>query len=256
MPGESNFHRSTGLLTSINQSECSISAQFISSQQIPLRSPTSSYIISKPYSYSTRNPINNWSTFKNPSVSNQSITDITINNNLCLTVSTCTSTNPSTSLSDSFNSHKNISSSSYNHFRSFGFFYPQQRSLNVGLSSYPTSFEYLTDNKTSSGASTNFLKKNPKEVSFSSNCSDLNSDSESIDVSDHDKGILAIESISTTKKRNPHSIEELLKKPEKVKRCSGVFGTSQQPLILNENDDGNNFVRAKPTNQLTIEVYD
>lgn len=242
LPGESSFHRSTGLLSSIHQSECSISAQFIPNQQTPSRSPTSSYIITKPFSHSTRNPINNWSSLKNTPVSNQSITDITINNNLCFTVSTCTSTIPSSTFSDSFNSHKNISASSYNHFRSFGFFYPQQRSLNECFSTYSTSFGCLIDNKINTAISKNYTKRNPNDVSSSSNCSELNSDSESIDVSDRDKEVFANHPISTSKKRNPHSIEELLKKPEKVKKVQ----EDQLTITALPNDDRDSF----------IEVYD
>lgn len=80
--------------------------------------------------------------------------------------------------------------------------------------------------------------------SFSSNCSDVNSD-DSIDVSENDAK-------NATKKRNPYSIEELLKKPEKK-----IRHTVQSP----RNDPITNFTRSGTEvegniNKISIEVCD
>lgn len=269
---ESSFHRSASFLSSLNQSEYTISTQFLPTQHIPSRSPTSSFILSKSFPHSTKNPTNNWSSFKNTTISSSSpIPDIKINNNLCFTASTCSSTVSSSTVSDSY-SRQNASIPSYNHLRPFAWntnlFYPQQRSLGEGLLSYPTTFGNLLDNKIHSETSRNSTKISTNEVSSSSNCSELNSDSESIDVSDQDKDLSSIDSISTSKKRNPYSIEELLKKPDKIKRHTGASGATFKHSIILKKDklsittipDGNRdtFIcsRDSKNNQFTIEVYD
>lgn len=136
------------------------------------------------------------------------------NNNLCLSLNTCTNTlsMPST-LSPAYLPH--ISERSYNlskHlFWNTNFFYTQSKSSNGDSSlSYPENIGNILNQKFCNQPFSEY--KN--DLSFISNCSDVNSD-DSIDVSENEK---KNQKSQRLKKRNPYSIEELLKKPDKKTR--------------------------------------
>ncbi|XP_031628935.1 paired box pox-neuro protein [Contarinia nasturtii] len=156
-------------------------------------------------------------------------------------------------------------------------FYSQTRTVNDGLLSYPTSLGNLLEHKLS--FPTNSTQSKNVDISSSSNCSDVNSDNDSIDVNENDKDLRnnlpqnsnsyhTIDSMSNCKKRNPYSIEELLKKPEKKESI-----TLQTSYVLkNENikelptaGDSTNTCFARTdlespksngNNHITIEVCD
>lgn len=147
------------------------------------------------------------------------------------------------------NYHQNICASHYNQMRQHLFwntnlFYPQVRSINNSLLSYPAALGHIFDDK---HLEPGYPKKQikPYEVSSSSNCSDMNSDNDSIDVIEQEK--------NTSKKRNPYSIEELLKKPVKKIRALSF----PQPRISNHNGTLNENIEENDIkNRFTIEVFD
>lgn len=157
-------------------------------------------------------------------------------------------------------------------------FYQQSRSLHDGFLPYPSHLGQFFGNKlrdtelhmTASNSSNEAHTKNV-DISTSSYCSDLNSDSDSLDISDHEKvspSLMATVSqklqrtptIDTTagntlpisnapaKKRNPYSIEELLKKPEKKMRRMEPI--SFQPSIIIHNDESSKT--SSPSNAGTV----
>lgn len=157
-------------------------------------------------------------------------------------------------------------------------FYQQSRSLHDGFLPYPSQLGQFFGNKlrdsalhmaASNSVNDTGHSKNA-DISASSYCSDLNSDSDSLDVSDHEKvspALLAMASqkqrptnVNTAsagtmplssapaKKRNPYSIEELLKKPEKKLRL--VEPISFQPSIIIHNDESSKA--SSPSNAGTI----
>lgn len=155
-------------------------------------------------------------------------------------------------------------------------FYQQSRSLHDGFLPYPSHLGQFFGNKlrdtelhmTASNSSSEAHTK-IVDISTSSYCSDLNSDSDSLDVSDHEKVSPALmatvtqkqrtSSIDTTgstvpisnapaKKRNPYSIEELLKKPEKKMRRMEPI--SFQPSIIIHNDESSKA--SSPSNAGTV----
>lgn len=149
-------------------------------------------------------------------------------------------------------------------------FYPQSRNMHDGFLPYSSHLSGFFANKTrdlrAPHESTTPLKT--IDLSSSSYCSDANSDSDSLDVSDekfspnssplspsrtmhrhmrtHDTIASSPTSTNTAKKRNPYSIEELLKKPEKRMRTEPI---AFHPSILIHNVDHENVIR-RPTDAL------
>lgn len=119
-------------------------------------------------------------------------------------------------------------------------------SVNEGVSPYYPPFEKFFESK---AQNSNFLK-DAKFIDSSSNCSDVNSDTDSFDISDHEKETTNIQrenqvidkndSLSPAKKRNPYSIEELLKKPYHISNKSSV----NKP-VMNSNDHNQLLFRDK-----------
>lgn len=153
-----------------------------------------------------------------------------------------------------------------------------QRSLHDGFLPYPSHLGQFFGNKlrdsalhmTASNSSNELHTTKNVDISTSSYCSDLNSDSDSLDVSDHEKVSPALLSMvnqkkrasnadtnhgtppnsnAPSKKRNPYSIEELLKKPEKTK-MRRIEPISFQPSIIIHNDD--NSKASSPSNAGTV----
>lgn len=135
-------------------------------------------------------------------------------------------------------------------------FYPQSRNIHDGFLPYSSHLSGFFASKSrdlrAPHESTAPLKT--IDLSSSSYCSDANSDSDSLDVSDEkfsptssplspprNRPLRAHEPIATSpattntaKKRNPYSIEELLKKPEKRMRTEPI---AFHPSILIHNVD-------------------
>lgn len=151
-------------------------------------------------------------------------------------------------------------------------FYPQSRSIQDGFLPYSSHLSGFFANKSrdlrAPHESTAALKT--IDLSSSSYCSDANSDSDSLDVSDekfspnssplsppravHHRHLRANDTIATSpsmtntaKKRNPYSIEELLKKPEKRMRTEPI---AFHPSILIHNVDHDRLIQRPSDNRL------
>lgn len=223
--------------------------QFLSSQHFSARPSQSTNLLSHSLSSTSKSSMD-LSSIKNVSIPAGS--SRVNNNNLYLSLNTSTTTlsMPST-LSTAYLPHQNIPETSYSQLSKHliwntNLFYTQKSCSNDGLLSYPGTFENILNQKLCDKS----YIKNKNDPSFSSNCSDVNSD-DSIDVSDRDKEIQISEN---PKKRNPYSIEELLKKPEKR-----IRRTIQMP----PNESTNNFIHrgaeiseGNISNQISIEVCD
>lgn len=144
-------------------------------------------------------------------------------------------------------------------------FYPQSRNIHEGFLPYSSHLSGFFANKSrelrAPLESSSAIKT--IDLSSSSYCSDANSDSDSLDVSDekfspnssplspphrplhHRRGTDTIATsptaTNTAKKRNPYSIEELLKKPEKRIRTEPI---SFHPSILIHNFDRDGSQRS------------
>lgn len=107
------------------------------------------------------------------------------------------------------------------------FFYPTTRSTHDGFLPYSSNFTGIFNS-----SRTTSLDILSKTIDLSQHSSEANSD-DSLDNNDHGKRSPAIHPSSNDghKKKNPYSIEELLKKPEKrIKLDSGA--TAFHPSIL------------------------
>lgn len=132
-------------------------------------------------------------------------------------------------------------------------FYSQSRPIHEGFLPYTSSLGSFFGSKLRESTLENHANQNNSEIiknpdiSSSSNCSDANSDSDSLDVDGKTTPPLVMAkkrrcclvdvptSENAAKKRNPYSIEELLKKPEKKSRR--IEPIAFQPSILVHNDD-------------------
>lgn len=160
-------------------------------------------------------------------------------------------------------------------------FYPQTRAMHdTGFLPYPSSLGTFFGNKIRSAAMhTPITNQTPNEhtksvdLSSSSYCSDINSDSDSLDVSDGKvsptlnqstnlkRTLLAAVDANesnagntTAKKRNPYSIEELLKKPEKKMRR--IEPISFQPSIIIHNNENLPKPSSSPTQPAVDAIND
>lgn len=164
-------------------------------------------------------------------------------------------------------------------------FYSQSRSVNEVLSTYPTTIRNIFDQKIDNVGLP--ITSKDTDVVSASICSDVNSDCDSLDIIIDDKESSPIISRKITQtdtfsssqsnmKRNPYSIEELLKKPEKKLRRLNSFSLQQSIIASNDNlSDSlpmtnntiantqacliqNNINSTKQTNsnRITIEVCD
>lgn len=175
-------------------------------------------------------------------------------------VTTCAPSTPttpsSTSIASGYLANQNLSAASYGptlakHWLwNSNLFYSQSRSIHDGFLPYPSPLGSFFGNKLRESALQNSGNhhENHKnaDISSSSYCSDANSDSDSLDVDGKTSPTLMQSQLkrriadisvsnSTAKKRNPYSIEELLKKPEKkIRRIEPI---SFQPSIIVHNDD-------------------
>lgn len=142
-------------------------------------------------------------------------------------------------------------------------FYPQSRSIHDGFLPYSSQLSGFFANKSRElrAPHESAIALKTIDLSSSSYCSDANSDSDSLDVSDEkfspnlsplspprathrhsrapDSIATSPTATNTAKKRNPYSIEELLKKPEKRMRTEPI---AFHPSILIHNVDQKNVI--------------
>lgn len=143
-------------------------------------------------------------------------------------------------------------------------FYPQSRTIHDGFLPYSSHLSGFFANKSRDlrAPHESVAAMKTIDLSSSSYCSDANSDSDSLDVSDdkfspnssplsppramhrqtraHDSMATSPTATNTAKKRNPYSIEELLKKPEKRMRTEPI---AFHPSILIHNVEHGNVVQ-------------
>lgn len=188
-------------------------------------------------------------------------TATTINaNNTYLSIATTSvpPSKPSTTISNGYLPNQNLSTSSYaplaKHWLwNSNLFYSQSRPIHEGFLPYTSTLGSFFGSKLRESTLQNHGNQNNSEfnkntdISSSSYCSDVNSDSDSLDVDGKTTPPTFMEkrrkcclvdnptTESAAKKRNPYSIEELLKKPEK--KCRRIEPIAFQPSILVHNDD-------------------
>lgn len=182
-------------------------------------------------------------------------------NNTYLSIATTSvpSSTPSTTISSGYLPNQNLSGSSYaplaKHWLwNSNLFYSQSRPIHDGFLPYTSTLGSFFGSKLretttlqNHGHQNNSEINKNADISSSSYCSDANSDSDSLDVDGKTTPPLLTEKRrrcclvdiptpdSATKKRNPYSIEELLKKPEKKSRR--IEPIPFQPSILVHNDE-------------------
>lgn len=168
---------------------------------------------------------------------------------------------PSTTISSAYLPNQSLSATSYaplaKHWLwNSNLFYSQSRPIREGFLPYTSTLGSFFGNKLRESTLQNHGIQNNTEInnknadiSSSSYCSDANSDSDSLDVDGKTtpptlmaktrRRCCLVDDIPTSesaaKKRNPYSIEELLKKPEKKSRR--IESIPFQPSILVHNDD-------------------
>lgn len=268
-----DVHQNAGHLPSAAQPLYNHHIQFLPSHQN--YSTRSSF----PHSFSsTSRSSMDLTSFKSTSLSGSSITK---NTGSCLSVNSPAATSHST-MPSSILPHQSIPETlpygqlSKHLFWNRNLFYSQTRTVNDGLLTYPTSLGNLLEHKLSFPTNSTQIKN--ADMSSSSNCSDVNSDNDSIDVNENDKdsrnnlsqksvSYHTIDSNAKCKKRNPYSIEELLKKPEKKEsialQTSYVLNEENVKELPTTSDPNNCFVRtdlespkSNGNNHITIEVCD
>lgn len=221
--------------------------------------PSHQYLGSRPsvqhtYCSSSRNSID-LSSFKNTSLPINSINKVN-NSGLCLSINAPAQTH--LPLSTSF-IHQNIPEMPYGQistqlFWNKNLMQSHTGSVSDGLLTYTTPLASFLDPKFSFPI--NSAQNSNVDLSYSSNCSDTNSEFDSIEVIEHDKKSLNlsktnINTLSVLKKRNPYSIEELLKKPDKKPFSFQIITRDNiKELPFNEMEVSN---RIK-NNQISIEV--
>lgn len=211
------------------------------------------------------------SSFKQSTLSMSSPVGSNANSNYLSIASNASAATQSTALSSAYLPNQNVPTTPYTPLNKHwlwnsSLFYPQSRPIHDGFLPYPSPLGTFFGNKLRDSASqisstnSNETIKNV-DISSSSYCSDINSDSDSLDVSDHEKvspaiaqsnqkrRILSSDTSGTTsnspaKKRNPYSIEELLKKPEK--KIRRIEPLSFQPSIIVNNDENSKTLPPSP----------
>lgn len=211
---------------------------------------------------SVGNPHIDLAAFKHSSLPMNS-SSVNANNPYLSIATTPSSASPPTQLTSNSLPNQNIPATPYTPLSKHwlwnsSLFYPQTRSIHdSGFLPYPSALGTFFGNKIRESAAlhTPMTNQTPNELtksvdlSSSSYCSDVNSDSDSLDVSDgklsptlHQSATLkrasdanGTTSNTTAKKRNPYSIEELLKKPEKKMRRIEPISFQPSILIHNEN---------------------
>lgn len=242
------------------------------------RSSTPTFLVPSTFSTSTRNSID-LTSLKHASITASSTvvgTSVSTNSSY-FTVNNSPSFS-SAAIRNTYIPHQNVPDMIYSpltkhFFWNTNFFHSQPRPTHESLSSHHLSNISARNNSTSFSINS--------KITDSSNCSDVNSDSDSLDVDDYGNESTAnvlqkkqetdtISSTQEVKKRNPYSIEELLKKPEK--RLRHIESASFEPSIIvnddslrpspqavseiKDNEPDTESPKSSRNSQIAIEVYD
>lgn len=235
----SNMAYSARFQSNTSQSSYNRPVQFNPSEQLSSQRPSSpTCLVPSSFQNSTRTSID-FSSFKNTSIAANSTIVGTSSNTAYVTVNTSPAFS-SNAIRNTYLPHQNVPDMIYSpltkhFFWNTHFFHSQAKSTLENL--YPNPPGNISEKKIYNST---FSTNSKITEMLSSNCSDINSDSDSLDVSDNGidssnvlskkQGTDAISSNLEVKKRNPYSIEELLKKPEK--RLQRIESLSQQTSIV------------------------
>lgn len=203
---DSCFEKRHNMMLNTAQSNHSLShhLQFLPSQQFSTKPSLATNILSYP-SKASKNSVN-LPLIKNASFPMNSTRMKNNNLFLSLNASTTTLAIPST-LSSSYYPETSYSHLSKHFIWNSNLFYTQAKSNNNdNLLEYPATFGNILDQTQHDQNYTENRYDHP-----SSSCPEGNSD-DSIDITERDK---ETQNMPISKKRNPYSIEELLKKPDK-----------------------------------------
>lgn len=281
----SNTSYNTTFHSNTTQSAYTRAAQYNSTEPYSSQSSsTPTFLVPSSFSNSTRSSMD-LSSFKHASITASStVVGTSVNTNTAYFAVNTSPSLSSTAIRNTYIPHQHVPDMIYSpltkhFFWNTNFFHSQPRSAHENSSS-----QSLGNVSTVKSNSSAFPIESRITDILSSNCSDANSDSDSLDVSDYGndspanilrkrQGSETISSIPEVKKRNPYSIEELLKKPEK--RLPHIESVSFQSSIIVNDDSpepspkaasvtkGNDNLKqdienAKTprSNQFTIEVCD